>query len=505
MASSSSTSPRLDDNLFDVDGLYNDQQSSGEAQLTFTNDLVKAVGGLFYMDSTACGAYDAVDRHAARCWVFRRTTSTSPSWSGLCAHQELGRLRRHLLEAHRSAEPRRRRPLERGSQDRRCVPGRLGELGADPTAAGPAVLQPCAGAGRILPGIPAVRDQLHRHPLVRERHAAPGLRLSLHRACDGLRDLQPRFQERRVRHARQRVLFPGTSNGYNSETADNYELGVKSTLLDDTLLLNLTVFYDPYSNAQIEIAGISSLVRAFADQPAPRCSMPASRSTRALELAVRLAARSGALTFGLNVGYLDSYYKNFLIPCNIFTFAPGCAPGRRGRSTIANDESAAQRTALDRLRERDLHLGSALGHAARACRLRLAQLHARSRRRSRARPISRRYGLLNAGLAFTTTSKAWRFSIDGKNLTNKYYRVAGYDFGPPPIAAANSFIGGVSQIGYLRSAAHRHRDGDLPLLTRVTQHRRAARAHGSRASRAPDAASRHHVVVRSTRRRWCRT
>ena len=58
------------------------------------------------------------------------------------------------------------------------------------------------------------------------------------------------------------------------------------------------------------------------------------------------------------------------------------------------------------------------------------------------------YGVLNAGLAFTTTSKAWRFSIDGKNLTDRYYRVAGYDFGTPPIAASNSFIGGVSQIGF---------------------------------------------------------
>ena len=34
-----------DENLFQVPGRYHDQQSSGEAQLTFTNDLVKAVGG----------------------------------------------------------------------------------------------------------------------------------------------------------------------------------------------------------------------------------------------------------------------------------------------------------------------------------------------------------------------------------------------------------------------------------------------------------------------------
>jgi iron complex outermembrane receptor protein len=48
----------IDANLFEVPAEYHDQQSSGEAQLTFINDRVKAVGGVFYMDSTACGAYN---------------------------------------------------------------------------------------------------------------------------------------------------------------------------------------------------------------------------------------------------------------------------------------------------------------------------------------------------------------------------------------------------------------------------------------------------------------
>src|SRR5208282_5586988 len=49
------------------------------------------------------------------------------------------------------------------------------------------------------------------------------------------------------------TLYPQTQNGYNSETANNYEAGIKSTLFDDTLQLNFTVFYDPYSNAQIGV------------------------------------------------------------------------------------------------------------------------------------------------------------------------------------------------------------------------------------------------------------
>ena len=52
--------------------------------------------------------------------------------------------------------------------------------------------------------------------------------------------------------------FPGTRNGYDSETADNYEIGLKSTLLDDTLQLNLTAFYTPYEDVQVTVAAVSA-------------------------------------------------------------------------------------------------------------------------------------------------------------------------------------------------------------------------------------------------------
>ena len=47
------------------------------------------------------------------------------------------------------------------------------------------------------------------------------------------------------------------------------------------------------------------------------------------------------------------------------------------------------------------------------------------------------YGLFNAGLPSSHAQQCWRFALDGKNLTNKYYRVAGYDFGDPPMAPPN--------------------------------------------------------------------
>ena len=54
------------------------------------------------------------------------------------------------------------------------------------------------------------------------------------------------------------------------------------------------------------------------------------------------------------------------------------------------------------------------------------------------------YGILNGGLAYTTANGAWRVAAEGRNLPDRWYRVAGYDFGNPPIGA--NLLGGVSQI-----------------------------------------------------------
>src|SRR5262245_55721245 len=49
----------LNANLFQVPAMYGDDQTSGEAQITYTSDRVKAVGGVYYFTGTAFGAFDA--------------------------------------------------------------------------------------------------------------------------------------------------------------------------------------------------------------------------------------------------------------------------------------------------------------------------------------------------------------------------------------------------------------------------------------------------------------
>jgi len=52
------------------------------------------------------------------------------------------------------------------------------------------------------------------------------------------------------------------------------------------------------------------------------------------------------------------------------------------------------------------------------------------------------YGLLDLGLSYTTPGEHWRFAVDAKNVTDKWYRTAGYDFG------TTGTFPYVSQIGY---------------------------------------------------------
>jgi iron complex outermembrane receptor protein len=240
------------------------------------------------------------------------------------------------------------------------------------------------------------------------------------------------------------LLFPGTSNGYQSETADSYELGIKSTLFDQRLLLDADVFYNPYSNAQIEIAGTTLVGQSVQNlQVADNAGKQINKGAE-LQAAWR-ATR--ALTVALNAGYLDSYFEQFLIPCNIFAGATqlGCTTGLG----VANEASVDRplnaphwTLSENQTYSWDLPYGTLMARAG---------FDYRSFAHTAAYVDSVTdqpgYGLINAGLAFTTTNKAWRLSVDGKNLTNKDYRVAGYDFGPGPVGPP-SFTGGVSQIGF---------------------------------------------------------
>ncbi|MHB8477557.1 MAG: TonB-dependent receptor [Steroidobacteraceae bacterium] len=434
----------MDANLFEVPAEYHDQQASGEAQLTFTNDRVKAVGGLFYMDSTACGAYNAsigtLTLLGIPLYDFYITSlvkgcvlSKSEAVYGDTAWKLTDRL--NLDAGLRWNEDQKTATVFQTGYGSvaplQLLPGQ--QLFNPLTAPLPAGYFNFNGVVTNYTGNAAYVN------------VTPRLGLDFH-VTDHIMtyvSYSRGFKSGGFDMRGNAAVYPQTENGYKSETADNYEAGIKSTLFDDTLLLNLTAFYDPYKNAQIQLQDFVNYLGAPTNLTAVLNAGKQINQGIEIESVWR---PQKAVTFGLNIGYLDSYYKDFLVPCNPFTYAPGCGPGvatvnaeALNRPINAPTWTASANVAYTW----DLAPGSVLARA--GYDWRSFTKVANTIPGVTDQPA---YGLLNAGLAFTTASKAWRFSIDAKNLTDRWYRVAGYDFGNGPIGPANSFIGGISQIGF---------------------------------------------------------
>ena len=436
----------LDSNLFQVPGAYHDQQSSGEAQLTFKNDLVNAVGGVFYMDSTACGSYNA----SIGTLSGTLPPTVAPDLGVYITELVQGCVLTKSSAAYGDTAWKLTDRLNvdagiRWNEDQKTAT----VYQADYASVAPAQLLPnqqffnsAAVPSGFFPFPGVVTDYTGNRSFV---NITPRLGVDYHWTDHVMSyvSYSRGFKSGGFDMRGNAAVYPPTQNGYNSETADNYEAGIKSTFLDDTLLLNVTAFYDPYSNAQI---GLQHFVE-YAGAPTNLTAVlnAGKQINRGIELE-SVWKPIKPLTFALNVGYLDSYYKDFLIPCSVFTLAPGCGPGVT-TVNIADENrplnAPAWTVSGNATYTWDLPAGSLLARAGYDWRsfTKVADY-------TPSVTDQPAYGLLNAGIAFTTTSKAWRFSIDAKNLTDKYYRVAGYDFGNPPIGPANSFIGGVSQIGF---------------------------------------------------------
>ena len=93
-------------------------------------------------------------------------------------------------------------------------------------------------------------------------------------------------------------LTPVLDTSFPAETVDSYELGGKSTLLDRTLLLNATAFYQKYSNFQLN-AFVSA---SFVVRPIPEVT------SRGVDLDLLWFAPLQGLTVQGGVTYADTQY-----------------------------------------------------------------------------------------------------------------------------------------------------------------------------------------------------
>jgi len=431
-----------DRNLFEVPALYHDQQTSAEGNITYTGKRVKGVGGLFFMNSTACGAYNAS--------IGTLNLLGIPAYDIYITQLVKGCVRTKSYAVYGDTTWKLTGKLDldtgiRWNEDRKrahVYQASYGSIAPTQLYPGQTFFNPARVPAGFFPDPGVVTDYTRSRPFV---NITPRLGVDYHftREIMGYLMYSRGFMSGGFDMRGNAAVFPGTENGYASEVANNYEIGLKSTWLDNRLRLNMSAFYDPLTDAQI---GVQQFVQYQGTPQNLTAVLNAGKQVNegaSLESAWRA---SRALTVGLNVGYLDSYFKDYLVPCSVFTAAPGCASGASSINIADQNHplNAPHWTvSANATYTWYLHSGNLVARA--GYDWRSFTKVALTEPSPTDQPA---YGLLNAHLAFTTANGLWRFSIDGENLTDKLYRVAGYDFGPPPIGPANSFIGGVSQIGF---------------------------------------------------------
>jgi len=101
------------------------------------------------------------------------------------------------------------------------------------------------------------------------------------------------------------VTAPPSNIEFDDETATGFEMGMKSTLADGTVQLNVALFIIDYKDLQL-----TSFVDSGGAVPTAAVSNAGKAKSQGVELDVRWAANEG-LTLGGSMGWLDAEYEEF--------------------------------------------------------------------------------------------------------------------------------------------------------------------------------------------------
>ncbi len=208
----------LNANLFQVPAEYSDDQASGEAQLTYTSDTLKGVTGVYYFDGTARGAFDA----SLGANNLTALTKGSVDTESIAVYADA------TWSLTDRAEPERRRALEsRTTRKRRCSSQQyLGRLAAECRRCSTRTTYRRASRRS------AAADQLHERP----QHSpmcSPRFGFDYRLSDDvlGYVIYNKGFKSGGFDMRGNETANPATRDGYDSEIADNYEIGLKSMLV----------------------------------------------------------------------------------------------------------------------------------------------------------------------------------------------------------------------------------------------------------------------------------
>jgi iron complex outermembrane receptor protein len=383
----------------DIPATYADDQTTLEFQFQFNYDRVQGVAGVYYLDATASGAFDTILGNYGI--VIGTAGSVKTESIAMFTDVNLDLTDRlHLGLGARYTQDTKNGDVFRANY-----------LGAT------------------------------RSPLLGGTVRAPILLRTDYRASKDFTDFSPRvalsydFSDRVTGYASwssgfksggfdmrgDAILTPATVNGYDPETVDSYELGLKGSAFDRRLSFSSALFYNEYKNQQVTTqvpAGAS--IASFVDNVG-QSTIYGAEFEGALHI-------MDSLTANFAIGYLEASFDEFL----------------RYNLTTHLYENIASQVVLQNAPKFTGYLG--LTWRGQVAGGDIAVTPSVSYRDDYSQfefpnPIldQKAYTLVDLSIVWTAPNDHLTLGLYGKNLTDEEYRIGGYNF--PGAAFNNSVIG----------------------------------------------------------------
>jgi iron complex outermembrane receptor protein len=397
----------------DVPGRYRDRQTTQEFQLLFDYERLQGVAGLYYLDSMASGAFDTI----VGALNLTIATSGSVETTSYAAFADVSYDFTDRLKASLGGRY--------TSDDRTGTVYRQNFTG---------LYSPLFGNDAAVPGLLRTNYTNDRT----DDKFTPRVSVSYNLTDDvtTYAAYSEGFKSGGFDMRGDAVLTPTTVEGYDPETVDSYELGIKGNVFDGRASFNLAVFRADYSDQQITRqepapGGIAS----FVDNAGASTIQGAE-----LEGAVAITDRF-SITYG--IGYTDAEFDTY----KSYTIVPNPTPPPTSIAVPVDlaDSAVFQNTPewngnLTASYNQDLGAGhgSLLASVTGAYRDSYHMFDFEN-------PLldqTDAYTLVDATLAWTSESEAVRLQLTGRNLTDEEYKIGGYQFlGAAFGNVVNSFYG----------------------------------------------------------------
>jgi iron complex outermembrane recepter protein len=385
---------------FHVPALYTNEQFSQEFNLTYNGDRLQGVAGVYFIDANAFNKFDTILAGAVPTSTFTSGDVDTRAWA---------------IYADGSYSVTDALSVSLGGRytidERKADVLRQIYFGANGT---PGMGNPAA--------VPFRTDTDLRGGLLRREDKKFTPRVAVNYKMNSAHNVYASYSEGfkgggfdpRLNLVGSRIPVAVARRGYQPETIETYELGLKSAFNGGRITTNAAVFYSDYQDVQIPgSVAIDTNGDGIDDSFAGVTTNAGKAKIKGAELEAIANLTSNFMLAGM-YSYIDAEYKEY------FSAGMNVAAMRRFQNTPKN--SANLRANYDIVMP-------IMGHGGKLSLIGSASYKGATAQFETASLLDQEsYKLYDASIVWTRTDAKVRVGLHGKNLSDKHYRTGGYVF-----------------------------------------------------------------------------